>query len=128
MRQCFGKYIIAWPALGEPEVALALERLQRAQQHRLAAISLLVAPTHANLGRRAADLEESVERRERRRTNAAVGRQVGIVRAVAVERGERTLEEGDRDRRSHVDARVEELGGDARSAGGDLIEMRPEPV
>ena len=30
--------LIGWPALGEPEVAFALERLERPEQHNLAAV------------------------------------------------------------------------------------------
>ena len=115
MRQCFGKYIIAWPALGEPEVALALERLQRAQQHRLAAGA-------------STQVEEPVERAERHSADAAIGREIGIVRAIAVERGERALEEGDGNRRTHVDPGVEQLGGQPRAAGRDFVEARPQPV
>ena len=80
--------LIGRPALGEAEVAFALERLERAQQHGLAAA---VRPARPG--------EEGVERGERRRADAAVGDQVGIILAAAVERGQRALEEGDGDRR-----------------------------
>src|SRR5690348_14816139 len=86
---CFVKYIIAGPPLGEAEVAFALKRLERAQKHRLAFAST-------------AQLQERVERCERLRADAPVRHEVGIVAAVAVERGQRPLEEGDRDRRAHV--------------------------
>src|SRR5690242_6546217 len=79
--------LIGWPALGEAQVAFALERLERAQQHGLAA-----AP--AALG------EESVQRRQGSRADPPVRRQIGIVAAVAVERGQRALEKGDGDCRS----------------------------
>src|SRR4051812_13231865 len=73
--------LIGWAALGEAEVALALERLERAEQHRLAAVA-------------AAGDEEGVERGQRRRANPAVGHEVRIVLAVAVERGQSALQEG----------------------------------
>jgi hypothetical protein len=75
-----------------------------------------------------ADAEEGVERGERRRADAAVGRQIRIVLGVAVERGERTLEKGDRDRRPHVGAGVKQLVGDPRAALGDFIQARPQPI
>src|SRR5438270_4731735 len=76
--------LIGWTAFGEAQVALALQRLEPAQQHGFAA-------------RRAADLEEAVERGERRRADPPVRREVRIVFAVAVERGQCALEEGDGD-------------------------------
>src|SRR5438067_1677820 len=96
--------LIGRAALGEAKVTLALEGFERAQEDGFAVGSLLVAPTQANRRRRAANLEEGVQRGERRRPDASVGHQVGIVAAIAVERSESTLEEGDRHRRPHVGA------------------------
>src|SRR5690348_8395439 len=107
--------LIGWPALGETEVTLALERLERAQEDGFAAGF-------------AAKHKKAIERGERLRADAPVGDEVGIVATIAVERSERALEEGDGDRRAHVDAGVEQLGGDARAARGDLVEAGTEPV
>src|SRR5437870_13141546 len=78
--------LIGWPAFGEAEVALALQRLERAQQHRFPAA-------------RTAHHKEAVERGERRRADPAIGREVGIIAGIAVQRSERALEEGDGDGR-----------------------------
>ena len=96
-------------------VAFALERLERAQQHSLAAAS-------------ATDLQESVERVERHVPQPTVRCQVAIFLLVTVERGESALQEGDRDRRPHVDARVEQLRGEAVTPLCHLVETRPLPV
>src|SRR5690348_18500966 len=74
--------LVGWAALGQTEVALALECLQRAQKHPLAA-------------RPPAQLKEPVERGEGLRPDAAIRHQVGIIASVAVERGQRPLEESD---------------------------------
>ena len=58
--------LIGWAALGEPEVALALKRLERAHQHRFPA--------------RFREPEECVERAERACPDPSVRQQVGIVR------------------------------------------------
>lgn len=109
------KYIIAWPPLSKAEVPLALQCLERAQQHRLAR-------------RLSSKRQEGIEGAERLRADAPVRHQVGIVLAVAIERRQRPLQEGDRDRRAHVGAGVEQLGGDARASLCDLVEARPKPV
>lgn len=54
--------------------------------------------------------------------------QIGIILAVAVERRQRPLEEGSGNRRAHVDAGVEQLGGDSRRAPGHLVQPRAQPV
>ena len=59
------------------------------------------------------------------RPDASVGDQVGVIDAVAVERGQRPLEERCGDRRPHVDAGVEQFGGDFRAAFGNVVEPRP---
>src|SRR4051812_34350146 len=83
------KRLIAWTALGEAQVALPLERLERSQKHRFAA-------------GRTARREEGVERGQRCRPDPPVRRQVGIVLAVAVERRQGALQEGHGHRRAHV--------------------------
>jgi hypothetical protein len=112
---CFVKYIIAWAAFGEAEVALTLQSLEGAQQDPLAT----ALP---------ANVEEGVERCERPQADAPVGHQVRIVGAVAVQRGQRALQKGRCDRRTHVDSGVEQLGGNTRAALGHFVEVRPEPV
>jgi hypothetical protein len=72
------KGFVGGAALGEAEVAFALERFERAQQDSLAI--------------RAAQGEEGIERGKRLRSAAAVWREVGIVAGVAVERSQRALE------------------------------------
>ena len=67
---------LTWPPLGEAEVALSLERLERAEQDRLAAA---LAP----------DLEEAIQSGEGLRADASVGHEVEIILAVAVQGGER---------------------------------------
>src|SRR4051812_2329884 len=89
--------LVGWPALGEAEVALALEGLDRAQQHGFAAASTAAG-------------QKRVDRGERIRADAAIRRQVWIVGRVAVERGQCALEEGNGARRAHVHAGVEQLG------------------
>src|SRR6185437_11695486 len=69
--------LIGWAALGEAEISLALERLEGAQQHGLTAGSLLVAPTRANRGRRAADLQEGIQRGQRLRPDPPSGTRSG---------------------------------------------------
>src|SRR5947209_16058636 len=57
-----------------------------------------------------------------------VGGEIGIIRAAAAERGQRSLEEGDGDRRTHVDAGVEQFGGKVRATLCDLAEALPQPA
>jgi hypothetical protein len=75
-----------------------------------------------------AGLHESIERAKRHLADPAVGHEVGIVAAIPIECGERALEEGRGDRRAHVGAGIEQLGGKPRAARRDLIEARAEPV
>jgi hypothetical protein len=65
--------------LGETEVALALERFERAHQHGLAALL-------------PARFKEGVERMQGERAHASVLRQVRIILGIAVERRERAGE------------------------------------
>ena len=61
--------LIGGPALGEAQVALALQRFERAEENGLAAAF-------------AAGFEISVERAERARPDAAVGNQIGKILAI----------------------------------------------
>ena len=72
--------------------------------------------------------EVGVERVQGQRTDAAVRSQIGIVLGIAVERRQRALEEGRRDRGAHVDASVEQLRRDPLGPLGDLVEPRPQPI
>ena len=114
-RRCFVKYIIAWPPLGQAKVPLALERLEHSEENRFA----------TGL---AAKRQEGVKRGERSRSHSPVRNQVGIVGRIAIERGQRALKEGDRDRRSHVYAGVEQLRGDTPAAFRHLVQVRAEPI
>lgn len=114
-RECFVKYIIAWPPLGEAQVALALERIESAQKYGFAELF-------------AAQFQEGVEGGERRRADAAVGDEVGIVLALAVQCRQRALKESRGHRRSHVGAGVEEFAGNGARPFRHLVELRPEPV
>ena len=64
--------LIGWPALSEAQIALTLERLERAEQDGLTAA-------------RPPNRQERVQRAERGRADAAVRCQVGIIPAVTVE-------------------------------------------
>src|SRR5690242_9121857 len=109
------KGLIGWTAFREAEVAFALKRLERAQQDGFAAAL-------------SAKREEGIKGGERLRPDAAVRHEVGIVAAVAVERGERALEKGDGNRGPHVHARVEQLSRNALAAFCNLVEGRAQPV
>lgn len=114
-RECFVKYIIAWPPLGEADVPFALERIERAQEHLLA-------------GAFAAKLQERVQRGERRRSDPPIGDKIGIVSLSSIERGKSALEKRRRHGRPHVDAGVEYLRSHGFRSLRDLVEPRPEPV
>src|SRR3546814_14963213 len=66
----------------------------------------------------AAGFKKAVERRQRARPDLAVDRDVGIVARGAVERIERALKETGGGPGAHIDAGVEEFGGDPRRARG----------
>ena len=70
---------------GEAKIAFALQRFERAQQYRLAAAL-------------SACLQIGVEGGDAGRAEAPIRNQIGIILAVAVERGQRALEEGRGDR------------------------------
>ena len=109
------KRLIGWTAFGESQVPLTLQRLEGTKQHRFAA----GVP---------ADPEEAIESAKRFSADAAVWNQVGIVRAIAVERGQRPLKERRGDGWAHVHPSIEQLAGETGGAFRDLIEAGPIPV
>ena len=82
-----------------------MQRLERAQKHDLAAIL-------------AAHVDEGIQRSQGGRADPAVGRKIGIVASSAIERGQRSLEEGHRDGRTHIRSGIEQFGRDRRSVVG----------
>src|SRR3954452_17941659 len=107
--------LIRSAAVREAQVALALKRLERVHEHRLAA----ALP---------AQREKGVERGERAGINLPVRHEVGIIMTVAVERRQHTLQKRRRNRRPHVDPGIEQLRGDGRGALRHLIETGAQPV
>ena len=73
--------LVRGAALGKADVPLALKRIERLQEDRFAFLL-------------AAKLQKRVESRKRRRPDASVGHEIGIILPVAVQRRERPLEEG----------------------------------
>lgn len=96
------------------EIAFALKRLDCLQEHRLS--------------RASTPGQKPVQSAERRRTDVAIDRDVGIVARTAIERVERTLQEGAGNFRPHVHAGVKQLGRDSRRAPGNGIEAGTAPV
>jgi hypothetical protein len=67
-------------------------------------------------------VKKAVERRKRARSDVAVDRDVGIIARGAVERIERALQETRGGPDAHIDAGIEQFGGDPRRAPRDLVE------
>ncbi len=72
--------------------------------------------------------EQRLERAERDGTEHAVGGDIGIVNAPAVERVQRPLQEANPDRRAHVDADVEQANREGLIDRRQPVEAQPGPV
>ena len=93
---------------------MAGERLDRLEQYRLAGI--------------AAPGEEGGERGDQAVVDGPRSRDVGIIGRAAVERVEGAAQKSGRDRRTHIDPRIEKFGRDFRRALRDAIIMGSQPV
>src|SRR5690606_12472080 len=106
--------LVLLPALGQADVELALQRVERAQQNHVA----FVAP----------DREERRERLDRGRAADPVHPQVGVVAAHPVKRVEAALQPFGCPTRPEVDSRVHEFGRDLRREDRDGLEAGIDDV
>src|SRR3546814_14717372 len=92
--------LVCWSPFSYAEITCTLQGLHGFHQHRLAS------------GR--TQTEKGIERAHSLRTDLAVDDDVGIVALFGVECVQRSLEQCDGDLWAHIDASIEQFGGDVR--------------